>query len=35
MSHKHANPVLTIMALGYWVGEHIAREWRGGGRFRA
>jgi choline dehydrogenase-like flavoprotein len=29
------NPVLTIMALGYWVGEHIVREWRGGGRFRA
>lgn len=29
------NPVLTIMALGYWVGEAILREWRGGGRFRA
>lgn len=29
------NPVLTIMALGYWVGDHIVREWRGGGRFRA
>ncbi len=29
------NPVLTIMALGYWVGENIVREWRGGGRFRA
>jgi len=28
------NPVLTIMALGYWVGEHIVKEWRGGGRFR-
>lgn len=28
------NPVLTIMALGFWVGEYIAREWRGGGRFR-
>lgn len=29
------NPVLTIMALGYWVGDHIVREWRGGGHFRA
>ena len=29
------NPVLTIMALGYWVGEHIVREWRGGNHFRA
>jgi len=29
------NPVLTIMALGYWVGGYIVREWRGGGRFRA
>ncbi len=29
------NPVLTIMALGYWVGEYIVREWRGGGRLRA
>jgi choline dehydrogenase-like flavoprotein len=29
------NPVLTIMALGYWVGGYIEREWRGGGRFRA
>jgi len=28
------NPVLTVMALGYWVGEHIVREWRGGGRLR-
>ena len=23
------NPALTIMALGYWVGGHIAREWKG------
>ena len=29
------NPALTIMALGYWVGEYIAKEWKGGGRFRA
>ena len=29
------NPVLTIMALGYWVGEYIVRDWRGGGRLRA
>jgi choline dehydrogenase-like flavoprotein len=29
------NPVLTIMALGYWVGDAIVRGWRGGGRFRA
>ncbi len=29
------NPVLTIMALGYWVGDYIVREWKGGGRFRA
>ena len=28
------NPALTIMALGYWVGEHIVTAWRGGGRFR-
>lgn len=25
------NPVLTIMALGYWVGEYIARNWKAGG----
>jgi choline dehydrogenase-like flavoprotein len=25
------NPALTIMALGYRVGEYIARNWRGGG----
>jgi choline dehydrogenase-like flavoprotein len=25
------NPALTIMALGYWVGEHLARQWRGTG----
>ncbi|MDA3923641.1 MAG: GMC family oxidoreductase [Kiritimatiellae bacterium] len=29
------NPALSIMALGFWVGEYIAREWQGGGRFRA
>ncbi len=29
------NPALTIMALGYWVGEHIAKEWKGGARFKA
>ncbi|HMK38707.1 MAG TPA: GMC family oxidoreductase [Bacteroidota bacterium] len=28
------NPALTIMALGYWVGEHIAGEWQKGNRFR-
>jgi choline dehydrogenase-like flavoprotein len=27
------NPALTIMALGYWVGEYISREWQGGNRF--
>jgi choline dehydrogenase-like flavoprotein len=25
------NPVLTIMALGYWVGGYITRGWKGGG----
>lgn len=25
------NPVLTIMALGYWVGDYIKRSWKGGG----
>lgn len=25
------NPALTIMALGYWVGEHLANRWRRGG----
>lgn len=29
------NPVLTILALGYWVGDAIVRAWRGGGRLRA
>lgn len=24
------NPALTIMALGYWVGHHIVRDWKGG-----
>jgi choline dehydrogenase-like flavoprotein len=28
------NPALTIMALGYWVGEHIAGEWQKGNRFK-
>ncbi len=27
------NPALTIMALGYWVGDYIAREWNHGNRF--
>jgi choline dehydrogenase-like flavoprotein len=27
------NPALTIMALGYWVAEHIATEWQKGNRF--
>jgi choline dehydrogenase-like flavoprotein len=27
------NPALTIMALGYWVAEHIAAEWQKGNRF--
>jgi choline dehydrogenase-like flavoprotein len=26
-----SNPSLTIQALAFWVGEHIAREWKGGG----
>ena len=28
------NPVLTIMALGYWVGGHIVKEWQKGNRFK-
>lgn len=28
------NPVLTIMALGYWVSDYIKKEWKGG-RFRS
>lgn len=28
------NPALTIMALGYWVGGHIASEWKNGNRFK-
>jgi len=28
------NPVLTIMALGYWVSNYIVREWEQGNRFR-
>lgn len=27
------NPVLTIMALGYWIGEYISKEWHKGNRF--
>jgi choline dehydrogenase-like flavoprotein len=27
------NPVLTIMALGYWVGDYIVKEWNHGNRF--
>jgi choline dehydrogenase-like flavoprotein len=27
------NPALTIMAMGYWVSEHIASEWKKGNRF--
>ena len=27
------NPALTIMALGYWVGDYIASEWQKGNRF--
>ena len=28
------NPVLTIMALGYWVSDYIVKEWEHGNRFR-
>ena len=28
------NPALTIMALGFWVGGHIANEWTKGNRFK-
>jgi choline dehydrogenase-like flavoprotein len=28
------NPALTIMALGYWVGGHIASEWQKGNSFK-
>jgi choline dehydrogenase-like flavoprotein len=28
------NPALTIMALGFWVGGHIASEWQKGNRFK-
>lgn len=28
------NPALTIMALGYWIGGHIASEWKTGNRFK-
>ena len=27
------NPALTIMALGYWIGEYISKEWQRGNRF--
>jgi len=27
------NPALTIMAMGYWIGGHIASEWKKGNRF--
>jgi choline dehydrogenase-like flavoprotein len=27
------NPALTIMALGYWVGEYISSQWQHGNRF--
>jgi len=27
------NPALTIMALGYWIGEYISTEWKKGNRF--
>ena len=27
------NPALTIMALGYWIGEYITKEWQKGNRF--
>jgi choline dehydrogenase-like flavoprotein len=27
------NPALTIMALGYWVGEYISKEWKKGNHF--
>jgi len=29
------NPALTIMALGYWVSEYIAKEWKGGAHFKS
>ena len=28
------NPALTIMAMGFWVGGHIASEWQKGNRFK-
>jgi choline dehydrogenase-like flavoprotein len=27
------NPALTIMALGYWIGEYISKEWKNGNHF--
>lgn len=29
------NPALTIMALGYWVGNHITSEWKSGNKFKS
>lgn len=29
------NPALTIMALGYWIGNHITSEWKSGNKFRS
>lgn len=29
------NPALTIMALGYWVGNHITSEWEKGNKFKS
>ena len=34
VSNGGFNPVLTIMALGYWVGGHIVSEWNKGNRFK-
>lgn len=34
VSNGGFNPALTIMALGYWVGEHIVKEWAGGNHFK-
>jgi len=34
VSNGGFNPALTIMALGYWVGGHIANEWQKGNRFK-
>ena len=34
VTHGGFNPVLTIMALGYWAGDYIVRTWKGT-RFRS